>query len=385
MSGKVLQTITMVVFASLLLAACGPGNTLKTGGRSDNFRLTAVESSLEKAQDDLKEVRERQARDAAALAALHKQYEALVASLRAQGLRAAPAGAAAQSSALGVGFTHPGVAAASEAPPAPPVQASPAAPPAPPAGTAPADMPAGRPISEAAPPSLHGIPMPTPVSGRKPAVSSRQGSRGLGRVGPATPSQTPEAAIAADRAGQTPAPQPAAPAPGEPAPAAPAAGATPVSGVPAPTPPAAGTPAKASGQATGPDGPAASASPAEKEEYNRALQLAINGNAKGAQAAFERFATIHPTSPLAPSALYWVGESAYAAGDYKAAVDEFDKVAKGWPGHGKAADALYKMAMAQEKQGDVAAARATLERYLANYPQAELASVVRQKLQSLPK
>lgn len=60
-------------------------------------------------------------------------------------------------------------------------------------------------------------------------------------------------------------------------------------------------------------------------------------------------------------------------------------MAKGWPGHHKAADSLYKMALAQEKLGDAAAARASLERYLKDYPNAELAQAARQKLQTLAK
>jgi tol-pal system protein YbgF len=132
-------------------------------------------------------------------------------------------------------------------------------------------------------------------------------------------------------------------------------------------------------------GNAETASPAEKAEYNRALQLAINGNTAGAKAAFDQFLAAHPRSPLTPNALYWVGEGAFAGGDYQTAISDFDKVAKGWPGHHKAADALYKMAMAQEKAGDAAGARASLERYLKDYPSAELAGVVRQKLETLPK
>ncbi|MFP5258331.1 MAG: tol-pal system protein YbgF, partial [Acidobacteriota bacterium] len=101
--------------------------------------------------------------------------------------------------------------------------------------------------------------------------------------------------------------------------------------------------------------------------------------------AFDQFLAENPNSPLTPNALYWVGEGAFARGEYQTAIADFEKVAKGWPGHHKAADSLYKMAMAQEKAGDVAAARATLERYLKDYPNAELAAVARQKLQALPK
>lgn len=390
MTGKHVHTAVALLVATGLLGACGPGNTLRTKDGSDDFRLKAVESSLEKIQGELKELKGRQGRDEAAVNQLQKHFGELVAALKAKGF--APSLAAApQGSALGVGFAHPGAAAGPEA------GAEPASPP-------PAEAP-----SPAAPPSPppagpgHGIPMPTPGNGKiaaAPALPTAQqpptpspaarGRKGYGHVGPVEAPTTPEAAIAADRAGQPE--KPAATPPSSPAPATPSAPAAPAETKASEAP--ATPPAGPSGEAAAkpapvktnhPGGLAETASPAEKSEYNRALQLAINGNAAGAKAAFDQFATAHPQSPLAPSALYWVGESAYAAGDYKAAVTDFDKVAKGWPGHGKAADALYKMAMAQEKTGDAAAARATLERYLKDYPEADLASVVRQKLQNMPK
>ncbi|WP_428566402.1 MAG: tol-pal system protein YbgF [Solidesulfovibrio sp. DCME] len=374
---------------------------MRTRDGSDDFRLRAVESSLETLEAELKDLKSRQGHDDAAIGQMQKHLGELVTALKSKGL-APSASAAPQGSALGVGFAHPAAAAGPDTPPAQPAQASP--------GRAPGAVPAAG-IEEG-----HGIPMPTaegakiaaeapapPASGRQAAMAApdtARGRRGLGRLGPAEPPATPEAAIAADRAGQ-PAKPAAAPtagsmpvAPGAAAPStAASAGPTPA-GTEPPTGPAAspttaaatpGTPEAPPVRDNRPGSPAESASPAEKSEYNRALQLAINGNAAAAKAAFDQFVATHPASPLAPSALYWVGESAYAAGDYTAAVTDFDKVAKGWPGHSKAADALYKMAMAQEKSGDVAAARATLERYLKDYPEAELASVVRQKLQSLPK
>jgi tol-pal system protein YbgF len=385
MMGKRLHTAA-VFSLTCLLCACGPGNTLRTpSSGSDDFRLKGVESSLEKTQDELKELKRQQGQSEATLARLQRQVGALASALRAKGLPVA--GTEPQGSALGVGFAHPGATVGAETPPAPaaesaqppqvaqppePTDASRTAPPA----TPPAAQSAG-------PEAAHGIPMPAsaargaealPTAVRpQPAPVSSKDRRAMGRVAPATP----EAAIAADRAATPPAPS------APPATAAPASSETAAPPAPAETPSAA---AKADAAKGGrPGSSAEAASPAEKEEYNLALQQAINGNAKAAKAAFESFAAAHPTSPLAPSALYWVGESAYAAGDYKTATTDFEKVAKGWPGHGKAADALYKMAMAQEKAGDMPAARATLERYLKDYPDAELASVVRQKLQTLPK
>ncbi len=280
--------------------------------------------------DRVKALEQKLAESDARLAELQQKVDTLEASPAQAGKPGVPRG-----SALGTGFSRPaGTAAASEA------------------GTA---APAAR--APAGPPPLGPKPSPNP----KPLPEPRPRH---GRVGPAEP-VTPEAAMAADRT-VSPAPQ----APPAPVAASPSPAAGPAVTAPVPASVSAGV---------------AAAAPAEKAEYNQALQLAINGRTAEAKAAFDAFMAAHPQSPLTPDALYWVGEGAYQGGDYRSAINDFDRVAKGWPGHAKAADAVYKMALAQEKAGDTAGARATLERYLKDYPNAELAGAVRQKLQALPK
>ncbi|KHK02287.1 tol-pal system protein YbgF [Desulfovibrio sp. TomC] len=388
-----------------LLGACGPGNTLAVGKGSEDFRLKAIEANLQKAQDDLKALSGQQQQNDAKLADIHKQLGAIRTVLEGQGVKLPAPGA--RGSALGVGFAHPGeavapepataAAAAAEPSPAVPGAPGPGVPGAPgghsPAMGAPAGQPNGLP------------PRPAPAAATRstppPSAAEMRGRHG-GRVGPPETPATPEAAIAADRVEAGPGPRPAT-APVATAQAPAAAQATPPSptvptaapAAAAPSPVAAETPpgpkaeepaATPGSKGSGPaPGYADTATPAQKAEYNRALQLAINGRAAEAKAAFDQFLAANPASPLTPNALYWVGEGAFARGDYQTAIADFDKVAKGWPGHHKAADSLYKMAMAQEKAGDVPAARASLERYLKDYPNAELAGVARQKLQALPK
>nr|HML56207.1 tol-pal system protein YbgF [Solidesulfovibrio magneticus] len=94
-----------MMLAGGLLAGCGPGNTLAVGKGSDDFRLRAVESSLQKAQEELKAIAGRQQQNDGRLAEIQKQIAALRASLEGQGLKI-PAGAS-RGSALGQGFAHP--------------------------------------------------------------------------------------------------------------------------------------------------------------------------------------------------------------------------------------------------------------------------------------
>ncbi|HML61300.1 MAG TPA: tol-pal system protein YbgF, partial [Solidesulfovibrio sp.] len=90
-----------VLCLTCLLCACGPGNTLRTpSSGSDDFRLKGVESSLEKTQDELKELKRQQGQSEAALARLQRQVGALAAALKAKGLPVA--GTEPQGSALGV-------------------------------------------------------------------------------------------------------------------------------------------------------------------------------------------------------------------------------------------------------------------------------------------
>jgi len=379
MNGKRILATAMALSFCGLLCACAADNTLSARGSMDS-RLKAVEGSLHKTQEELKALAGKQGQDDARVAELHKKLGELLASLQAQGLKTpAPLPAKAPpGSALGVGFARPG-ADASGRQPAPAVAAVPAAAPSP------DEKAAG------------GEPLVQTPSGPVPASAVPQESRHTrgSRVGPAANAApaTPEAAIAADR-GETPALVPpvaetppqapvAASGPAATTPPAPAAAAPPASAQPvAPSSLEVSTPEPKT-SSLAPDN-AETASPTEKAEYNRALQIAINGRTAEAKAAFDQFMAAHPKSPLTPNALYWVGESSYAGGDYQKAISEFERVARGWPGHHKAADSLYKVAMAQEKLGDVAAARATLERYLKDYPNAEMAGVARQKLQALP-
>lgn len=408
-----------MVLAGGLLAGCGPGNTLAVGRGSDDFRLRAVESSLQKAQEELKAIAGRQQQNDGRLAEIQKQIAAIRASLEGQGLKI-PAGAS-RGSALGQGFAHPEAAlgGSGQERPAEGLPAGASERGAEP-GALPPDAAATSLATAAATGEPAGPPAGLPPNAVRPATppqsppsagsAEAHGKRGLGRVGPAAAPTTPEAAIAADRleSGPTPKAEPGPKAgatpPASPAPTAapepqPAKAETSAKAAPPASAPADPTAPPASALADAPAGPkepapkgsgpapgyAETASPAQKAEYNRALQLAINGRTAEAKTAFDQFLANHPSSPLTPNALYWVGEGAFAQGDYMTAIADFEKVAKGWPGHHKAADSLYKMAMAQEKAGNMAAARASLERYLKDYPNAELAAVARQKLQALPK
>lgn len=126
----------------------------------------------------------------------------------------------------------------------------------------------------------------------------------------------------------------------------------------------------------GPAEPAAS----ETKAYEAALNQFKLANYPLAISAFNGFLVTYPSSPLAPSAQYWIGNAYYAQRDYKNTVAAQQKVLANWPDNPKAADAMLNMASAQAESGDARAARRTLEALVAKYPGSPAAASAKQRL-----
>lgn len=114
-------------------------------------------------------------------------------------------------------------------------------------------------------------------------------------------------------------------------------------------------------------------SEAERAEYRAALGLVRAKDYEGAAAALARFASAHPKSPLAESALYFGAECRYALGDYEAATRSFRDVVQRFPKGKKAPDALLKLGMSLAKLGRADDARASFARLSQTYPDAAAA------------
>jgi tol-pal system protein YbgF len=127
----------------------------------------------------------------------------------------------------------------------------------------------------------------------------------------------------------------------------------------------------------------APASPAETKAYEAALNQFKLGNYQLAISAFEGFLVTYPSSSLAPSAQYWIGNAYYAQHDYKKAIASQEKLLSVWPDSPKASDAMLNIASSQEASGDRSAARKTLEDLLAKYPTSPAAASAKQRLQGM--
>ena len=138
-------------------------------------------------------------------------------------------------------------------------------------------------------------------------------------------------------------------------------------------------PVKDAGAADKP--PAETALPAaETKGYEAALNQCKLGNYPLAISAFQGFLVTYPTSKLAASAQYWIGNAHFAQRDYKQAIAAQQKLLASWPDDPKASDAMLNIATSQEALGDRRSAQKTLEALLAKYPGTPAATSAKQRL-----
>ena len=122
------------------------------------------------------------------------------------------------------------------------------------------------------------------------------------------------------------------------------------------------------------------ASPAETKAYEAALNQFKLGNYTTSIQAFQGFLVTYPSSPLAASAQYWIGNAHYARRNYKGAIEAQQKLLAAWPDSSKAPDGMLNMASSQEALGDRGAARKTLEALVQKYPASAAAASAKQRL-----
>jgi tol-pal system protein YbgF len=137
--------------------------------------------------------------------------------------------------------------------------------------------------------------------------------------------------------------------------------------------PGGGTPAA-------PQRQAAVASAAIAEAYGNALVLYGKNRPAEARAAFQRVLASDPTGELADNALYWIGETYFAANDFGNAMTYYRRVSDEFANENKAPDALYKLGVAQARTGDLMLARTTLQQVITRYPYSQPATQAKAEL-----
>jgi tol-pal system protein YbgF len=116
------------------------------------------------------------------------------------------------------------------------------------------------------------------------------------------------------------------------------------------------------------------------DNYRAALVMYGRGRAREARQAFQDVYDSDPGGELADNALFWIGETYFAAADYNNAMRYYRRVSVDFGDQNKAPDAMYKMGLAQAKTGDLALARRTLQEVIAKYPYSSSAASARQEL-----
>ncbi len=131
------------------------------------------------------------------------------------------------------------------------------------------------------------------------------------------------------------------------------------------------------------DGKEFVAEPAERQEFETALATLRKGDFAAAQTSFLAFMKRYPQTGYRASALFWLGNAQYALRNYRDAVTNFRTLVTAEPDHMRAPEAMLSLANCQVELKDIKSARKTLEDLVKAYPQAEAASVAKERLAKL--
>jgi len=114
--------------------------------------------------------------------------------------------------------------------------------------------------------------------------------------------------------------------------------------------------------------------------YRNGIVLFGKNRYAEARGAFQQVFDADASGELADNALFWIGETYFAAADYNNAIRFYKRVTDEYGDQNKAPDAMYKLAVAYEKTSDLALARTTLQQVIARYPYSAPASSARSEL-----
>lgn len=107
-----------------------------------------------------------------------------------------------------------------------------------------------------------------------------------------------------------------------------------------------------------------------KQVYETAYGYLLQQNYSAAESAFEDFLRRYPDDALAGNAQYWLGESLYVRGQFKAAATAFLKGYQTYGKSTKAPDSLLKLAMSLDRLGQKEAACSSFSELTARFPNA---------------
>src|SRR3954469_24438574 len=114
--------------------------------------------------------------------------------------------------------------------------------------------------------------------------------------------------------------------------------------------------------------------------YNLARQKLEANQPAQARPLLQDFLNRYPKDELAANAQYWLGETYYAEKKWNDAIVEFQKVLKEYKGSDKVPDALLKIGMSFQAQGDCDNAKLFYEEVIQSHGKSALAKTARDKI-----
>lgn len=98
---------------------------------------------------------------------------------------------------------------------------------------------------------------------------------------------------------------------------------------------------------------------------------------------FQNFVKKYPSSELADSALFWVGESYMSLRQYEQAILAYQQVIKTYPNGKKVPGAMLRQAIAFNEIKDPVSAKLLLNKIIKTYPSSSEAVIAKQKLETI--
>jgi tol-pal system protein YbgF len=121
----------------------------------------------------------------------------------------------------------------------------------------------------------------------------------------------------------------------------------------------------------------------DRDNYQVAFELLKEERYDMAAASFKQFLLAFPDSELVDNAQYWLAESFYASNKFEQALRDFKLVIDQHPRSSKVPDALLKMGFCNYNLQRWDAARVTLSRVQADYPETTAARLAGQYLKRM--
>lgn len=162
--------------------------------------------------------------------------------------------------------------------------------------------------------------------------------------------------------------------------AVPPAAAAPPAAVP---PAAAGKVAALAPQVAAKPGAVAQPAATPQQMYDAAYLQLKGGQYNASREGFERFLEKYPDDTLSDNAQYWIGELYSVQKQYREALVAFNQVLVRWPTSTKVPPSLLKIGFAFYELGDLANARASLNKLITDYPDSSAVALARQRLQEI--